>query len=161
MSDAAPANNAAPEQNATPQFALQRIYLKDASFEVPGAPGIFLQNWNPEINIDLATSAQKLDDGSLFEVTLAMTVTARNEGQVAFLVEVKQGGIFQAAGFNDAELGPLLGAYCPNLLFPYIREAISDIVSKGSFPQLLLQPINFDAVYAERQRLETEAAITA
>lgn len=144
-----------------PQFALQRVYLKDASFEVPGAPKVFLQQWAPEVAIDLASTAETLEDGNHVEVTLSLTVTARNEGQTAFLVEVKQAGIFQAIGFDDAALGPLLGAYCPNVLFPYAREAISDLVGKGSFPQLLLQPINFDAVYAERLRQEQDAATTA
>lgn len=148
---------------AQPQFALQRIYLKDASFEVPNAPRVFLQAWNPEISIDLATGMAQLEDGNHYEVTLSLTVTAKNDNQVAFLVEVQQAGIFQAIGFPDEELAPLLGAYCPNLLFPYAREAISDLVGKGSFPQLLLQPINFDAVFAENQRrlTETETATTA
>ncbi|PQA51813.1 protein-export chaperone SecB [Amnimonas aquatica] len=149
------------EEAVQPQFALQRIYLKDASFEVPGAPRVFLQNWSPEVSIDLATSTAALDEGKHFEVTLALTVTARNEGQTAFLIEVKQAGIFQIEGVPETELGPLLGAYCPNLLFPYAREAVSDIVSKGSFPQLLLQPVNFDAVYAEslrQQQGEQEAS---
>ncbi len=144
-----------------PQFALQRVYLKDVSFEVPGAPKVFLQQWQPEVSIDLNTSTQRLDDGNHYDVTLALTVTARNEGQVAFLVEIKQAGIFQIEGVADAELGPLLGAYCPNLLFPFAREAIADIVGKGSFPQLLLQPINFDAVYAESLRKQQEASATA
>ncbi len=143
------------------QFALQRVYLKDVSFEVPGAPKVFLQQWQPEVNIDLNTSAERLEDGRHFDVTLALTVTARNEGQVAFLVEIKQSGIFQIEGVADAELGPLLGSYCPNLLFPFAREAISDIVGKGSFPQLLLQPINFDAVYSETMRKLAEAETTA
>lgn len=148
---------------AQPQFALQRIYLKDASFEVPNAPRVFLQAWNPEISIDLATGMAQLEDGNHYEVTLSLTVTAKNDNQVAFLVEVQQAGIFQAIGFPDEELAPLLGAYCPNLLFPYAREAISDLVGKGSFPQLLLQPINFDAVFAENQRrlAETETVTTA
>lgn len=148
---------------AQPQFALQRIYLKDTSFEVPNAPRVFLQAWNPEISIDLATGMAQLEDGNHYEVTLSLTVTAKNDNQVAFLVEVQQAGIFQAIGFPDEELAPLLGAYCPNLLFPYAREAISDLVGKGSFPQLLLQPINFDAVFAENQRrlAETETATTA
>jgi len=143
------------------QFALQRVYLKDVSFEVPGAPKVFLQQWQPEVNIDLNTTAERLEDGRHFDVTLALTVTARNEGQVAFLVEIKQSGIFQIEGVADAELGPLLGSYCPNLLFPFAREAISDIVGKGSFPQLLLQPINFDAVYTETMRKLAEAEATA
>lgn len=146
---------------AQPQFALQRIYLKDASFEVPGAPRVFLQTWNPEVSIDLSTATVRLEDGNHFEVTLSLTVTAKNEGQNAFLIEVKQAGIFQAQGFSDADLGPLLGAYCPNLLFPYAREAVSDIVGKGSFPQLLLQPINFDAVFAESQRAQAEQTVSA
>lgn len=143
------------------QFALQRVYLKDVSFEVPGAPKVFLQQWQPEVNIDLNTSAERLEDGRHFDVTLALTVTARNEGQIAFLVEIKQSGIFQIEGVADTELGPLLGSYCPNLLFPFAREAISDIVGKGSFPQLLLQPINFDAVYSETMRKLAEAETTA
>jgi len=143
------------------QFALQRVYLKDVSFEVPGAPKVFLQQWQPEVNIDLNTSAQRLEDGRHYDVTLALTVTASNEGQVAFLVDIKQAGIFQIEGVADAELGPLLGSYCPNLLFPFAREAISDIVGKGSFPQLLLQPINFDAVYSETMRKLAEAETTA
>ncbi len=146
---------------AQPQFTLQRIYLKDASFEVPGAPRVFLQTWSPEVSIDLSTATLRLEDGNHFEVTLALTVTAKNEDQNAFLIEVKQAGIFQAQGFSDAELGPLLGAYCPNLLFPYAREAVSDLVGKGSFPQLLLQPINFDAVFAESQRALAEQTASA
>lgn len=146
---------------AQPQFALQRIYLKDTSFEVPNAPRVFLQAWNPDISIDLATGMAQLEDGNHYEVTLSLTVTAKNDNQVAFLVEVQQAGIFQAIGFPDEELAPLLGAYCPNLLFPYAREAISDLVGKGSFPQLLLQPINFDAVFAENQRRLAEADATA
>ena len=144
-----------------PQFALQRIYLKDTSFEVPGAPKVFLQTWNPEVNIDLATAHQMLEDGKHYEVQLAITVTAKNEGSTAFLVEVKQAGIFQIEGVDEAELGPLLGAYCPNLLFPFAREAISDLVGKGSFPQLLLQPVNFDALYADSLRRKNEAGAEA
>lgn len=135
-----------------PQFALQRVYVKDASFEVPNAPKVFLQTWKPDVNIDLNTQVTRLEDNQHFDITLSITVTAKNEGEVAFIAEVKQAGIFQVVGVPDAELGPLLGAYCPNLLFPFAREAISDLVGKGSFPQLLLQPINFDAVYAESQR---------
>lgn len=143
------------------QFALQRVYLKDSSFEVPGAPKVFLQTWNPEVNIDLATAHQALEDGKHFEVQLAITVTAKNDGATAFLVEVKQAGIFQIEGVAEAELGPLLGAYCPNVLFAFAREAISDLVGKGSFPQLLLQPVNFDALYADSLRRQHEAGAGA
>ena len=149
-------------ENTQPQFALQRVYLKDASLEVPDAPAVFLQTWNPEVSIDLASAVTPLEDKAHYEVTVSLTVTARNEGQTAFLVEVKQAGVFQAVGFDDAGLGPLLGAYCPNVLFPYAREAVSDLVGKASFPQLLLQPINFDAIYAERlqQQQQQHAAVT-
>lgn len=142
------------------QFALQRIYLKDASVEVPSAPGVFLQKWNPEVSIDLNTEHAALEDGKHHEVCVAITVTARNEGEVAFLVEVKQAGIFLVDGVGEAEQGPLLGAYCPNLLFPYAREAISDLVGKASFPQLLLQPVNFEALYAEKIRAASAPATT-
>lgn len=144
-----------------PQFALQRVYIKDVSFEVPGAPKVFLQQWQPEVNIDLNTSVDRLEDGVHYDVTLALTVTARNQGEVAFLVEIKQAGIFQIEHVPEQEMAPLLGSYCPNLLFPFAREAISDLVGKGSFPQLLLQPINFDAVYAETLRKQQAASTSA
>lgn len=144
-----------------PQFALQRVYIKDVSFEVPGAPKVFLQQWQPEVNIDLNTSVDRLEDGVHYDVTLALTVTARNQGEVAFLVEIKQAGIFQIEHVPEQEMAPLLGSYCPNLLFPFAREAISDLVGKGSFPQLLLQPINFDAVYAETLRKQQAAGASA
>jgi preprotein translocase subunit SecB len=143
-------------QQAQGQFALQRIYVKDLSFEAPNAPKVFLAPWQPEVNVELSTSASRLEDGKNFEVVLALTVTVKNDNATAFLVEVKQAGIFLIDGVPDAQIGQLLGAYCPNLLFPYARETVSDVVTRGSFPQLLLAPVNFDAVFAEAQRKRSE-----
>jgi preprotein translocase subunit SecB len=139
------------QQQTQGQFALQRIYVKDLSFESPGAPRTFTSAWKPEVNIELATGASRVDEKN-FEVVLSVTVTVKNEGATAFIAEAKQAGLFQIEGVPDAQLGHLLGAFCPNLLFPYVRETISDIVTRGSFPQLLLAPVNFDAVFEEAQR---------
>lgn len=134
------------------QFALQRIYVKDLSFEAPHAPKTFLAPWQPDVSIELGTQASRMEDGKNYEVVLSVTVTVKNEGVTAFLVEVKQAGVFLIEGVPDSQLAGLLGAYCPNMLFPYVRETVSDIVTRGSFPQLLLAPVNFDAVFAEAQR---------
>ncbi|MGD8914848.1 MAG: protein-export chaperone SecB [Candidatus Thiodiazotropha sp.] len=133
------------------EFALQRIYTKDVSFETPNTPAVFQQEWKPETSVNLNTEVNKLND-KVFEVMLTVTVTTKIGDKTAYLVEVKQAGIFSISGFPDQEMGPLLGAYCPNQLFPYVREAISDIVMKGSFPQLVLQPVNFDMLYAQHQQ---------
>lgn len=145
------------------QFALQRIYVKDLSFEAPNAPKVFLAEWKPEVSVDLSTQASKLEDGKNYEVVLAVTVTVKNADQVAFIAEVKQAGIFLVDGVPEAQVGQLLGAYCPNLLFPYARETVSDVVSRGSFPQMLLVPVNFDAVFAEslRQRQASQQGAAA
>jgi preprotein translocase subunit SecB len=150
----------ASEQQAQGQFALQRIYVKDLSFEAPNAPKVFLGTWQPEVNLDLSTSTSRLEDGKNYEVVLSLTVTVKNDNQTAFLVEVKQAGIFLIDGFGDDQLPQLLGAYCPTVLFPYARETVSDVVSRGSFPQLLLAPINFDAAFAEAQRRRAEQGTT-
>ncbi len=142
MSDAKQANETARE------FALQRIYVKDISFETPNSPTIFTEEWKPESNLNLNSSVNKLDDKT-YEVVLTITVTTKVGDKTAFLVEVQQAGIFVVQGFPDNEMGHMMGAYCPNLLFPYAREVVSDLVSKGSFPQLLLTPVNFDALYAQ------------
>jgi preprotein translocase subunit SecB len=137
------------EQNR--EFALQRIYTKDISFETPNTPAVFQQEWKPDTSVNLNTEVNKLTD-TVFEVMLSVTVTTKVGDKTAYLVEVKQAGIFSITGFPDQEMGPLLGAYCPNQLFPFVREAISDIVMKGSFPQLVLQPVNFDMLYAQHQQ---------
>ncbi|MCF6281097.1 MAG: protein-export chaperone SecB [Candidatus Polarisedimenticolaceae bacterium] len=132
-------------------FSIQRIYTRDISFETPNSPGIFRQQWKPETALDINTNVKDLEEGS-FEVTLTVTVTTKVEEKTAYLAEVQQSGIFTISGFPEKEKGPLIGAYCPNVLFPYAREVISDLVTKGSFPQLMLQPVNFDALYAQHQQ---------
>jgi preprotein translocase subunit SecB len=151
------------EQAAAPEaksgnFGIQRIFLKDTSFESPNAPQIFQGQWKPQINMDLNTKSNKLAD-DVYEVVLTITVTAKNEDQTAFLAEVHQAGIFKIEGLEGAALHQAVGAFCPNLLFPYAREAIDSLVLKGSFPALMLAPVNFDAIYAQSiQQAQAQAA---
>jgi preprotein translocase subunit SecB len=133
------------------QFAIQRIYVKDLSFEAPSSPEVFLRDWKPEVNMNLGTQSRSLD-ASHHEVTLTATVTVSSGGTTAFLVEVKQAGIFVLSGFPPADVAPVLGSYCPNILFPYLREVVSDLVTRGGFPQFLMAPVNFDAAYAQAVR---------
>jgi preprotein translocase subunit SecB len=144
-------------QNTPPQrqFAVQRIYVKDVSFESPNAPDIFRGDWQPQNELNLNTKVNPLGD-TAYEVVLTVTVTTKVGEKTAFIVEVKQAGIFTLAGFSQQELGPMLGAYIPNLLFPYAREVVSDLVTKGSFPQLVLQHVSFDALFAQQQQQGTE-----
>jgi preprotein translocase subunit SecB len=133
------------------EFAMQRVYTKDISFETPSTPVVFQQEWKPETKVNLNTEMQNLSDG-VYEVVLTVTVTTSLGEQTAYLAEVKQAGIFTISGFSEQEMGPMIGAFCPSQLFPYVREVISDLITKGSFPQLLLQPVNFDALYAQHQQ---------
>ncbi len=145
------------EQQAQPQLALERIYTKDLSFEVPGA-SVFTKEWQPELNINLSSAAEKIDD-THFEVALKVVVQANNAGETAFIVDATQAGIFLVDGVEEDRLPYILGAYAPNILFPFLREAVNDLVTKGSFPQLLLTPINFDAEFeANMQRVQEAAA---
>ena len=132
-----------------PEFAIQRIYVKDLSFEAPSAPQIFRENWEPKVNIDLHSSSTEVE-GSISEVVLAVTVTVRLGEKVAFIAEVKQSGIFTIGEFDDEQKKQIIGSFCPNILFPYAREAITDLVTRGGFPQIYLAPINFDAVYQQQ-----------
>ncbi|MFC6671170.1 protein-export chaperone SecB [Marinobacterium aestuariivivens] len=143
------------QQASGPQFSVQRIYLKDASLEAPGTPTVFTKQWKPEINLDLNTRTKTLGE-SHYEVVLTLTVTAKVEEETAFLIEVQQAGIFQIAGLGEAELNHTLGAFCPNILFPYARESVDSLATKGSFPALMLAPVNFEALYA--QRMQQQAA---
>lgn len=129
-------------------FNIQKIYVKDVSFETPNSPEIFTQPWDPKVEFNLSSNTQQVQDG-VFEVNLTLTLTVKIEQKTAYLVEINQAGIFSASGFASDEMGHLLGSYCPNMLFPYAREAISDLVSKGGFPPMLLAPVNFDALYAQ------------
>ncbi len=143
------------QQSEERQFQLQRIYIKDVSFESPNAPTVFTGEWQPKHELNLNSKVNKLNEET-FEVVLAVTVTTKMGEQTAFIVEVQQAGLVTVKGFPEQELGQLLGAYCPNLLFPYAREAISDLVTKGSFPQLILQPVNFDALFAQHRNQMAE-----
>lgn len=130
------------------EFAIQRLYLKDLSFETPEAPDIFKQQWQPDLNLELHTHSSTLEE-NVFEVVLSATVTVKSEEKVAFLVELKYAGIFSISNFPDEQMGALLGSVCPSILFPYLREVVSDVVTRGSYPQLILAPVNFDALYAQ------------
>lgn len=133
-----------------PQLGLERIYIKDISFEVPSAE-VFTKEWSPKIDISMATNTTNLDEDHK-EVVLTVTVTSTNADSTAFVAEVQQAGIFLLKNIPEQDLPHLLNAYCPNILFPYAREAISDIVTRGSFPQLLLAPVNFDQAYLQAQQ---------
>jgi len=137
------------EQQADRQFAIQRIYTKDISFESPNAPQVFISEWEPKINVDLSTEIQALSQDTI-QVVLTVNVVAKHEEKTAFLVEVQQAGIFLAKGFSEEELGPLMGIGAPNALYPYAREVVSDLITRGSFPQFTLQPVNFEQMYAQQ-----------
>lgn len=135
--------------NAEAAFIIQRIYSKNVSFETNNAPAVFQQQWNPELMLDLTNNHTKLDD-TVYEVVLSVTATVKNNNETAFLVEIQQAGIFTIEGAAAEQLDHLLGSFCPSILFPYAREAISTEVTRGSFPQLVLSPINFDALYMQQ-----------
>ena len=136
------------------QFAIQKIYLKDVSFESPHSPQSFTSEQQPQINVQINSSNQAVADDT-YEVVLEITVTAKHDDKTAFLAEVKQAGIFTISGFPQESLGGMIGAFCPETLFPFAREAVSELVSKGGFPQLLLAPVNFNALYTQQMQQQT------
>ena len=147
----APAAKPAATPAENPQlFKIQRIYLKDVSYESPQTPGVFVANtaWKPAVSLHLNTESSRLDN-DLYESVLSVTATVTLGESTAYLIEVKQAGLFLIRGFEEARLAPMLGSFCPNLLFPFAREEIASLVQKGGFPQLLLDPVNFDALYAQ------------
>jgi preprotein translocase subunit SecB len=157
---AAPGADAGAGSQQGAQFALQRIYVKDISFENPNAPEVFRKAWKPKIKLDLNSRSQKLDE-AVYEVVLTLSIEAKNEDDVTgFICEMQQAGIFRLEGFEDAQLQHMLSSYCPNVLFPYARETVDSLVLKGSFPPLMLAPVNFDALYAEalRRRADEQGA---
>jgi len=131
------------------QFAVQKVYVKDISFETPNSPQIFQKQWQPLVNMDLASSAKVLE-GQLYEVVLSITVTVSFEKQTVYLVEVQQAGIFHLSGLPQDAVERVLATACPNILFPFAREVVADLVTRGGFPQLLLAPVNFDALYRSK-----------
>lgn len=134
-------------QAPTAQFAIQRIYTKDISFETPNSPEMFKREWKPEVQLDLDTRSTKIDE-DLYEIVLAVTVTAKIGEETAFLCEVQQAGIFTIGEMPEQNKAHMMGAFCPNTLFPYARETISNLVNRGTFPALNLAPVNFDAIFA-------------
>ncbi|MDP4535061.1 protein-export chaperone SecB [Alkalimonas collagenimarina] len=155
------ANGVAAEQpDQQTQFSIQRIFVKDISFEAPNAPAIFRKEWKPEVKLDLDTRSDKLED-DVYQVTLSLTVTTTVGDETAFLCEVQQSGIFSIAQLPENQLAHMLASFCPNILFPYAREAVSNLVNRGTFPQLNLAPVNFDALFAQyvqKRQAEAEGA---
>lgn len=132
-----------------PVFSIEKIYVKDLSLEVPNAPQVFLQAEAPQLEVQLSNASQSID-GVLFESSVSVTVTAKVGDKTLFLVEAVQAGIFQIRGIPEGELPAVLGIVCPNVLFPYARETVSDIVNRAGFPPVLLAPVNFEAIYQQQ-----------
>ena len=139
-----------------PSFQIEKLYVKDLSLELPNAPQVFLQSESPQLEIQVRNDAQKFGD-SLYEAVVTVTVTAKVGEKTLFLAEAAQAGIFSLRDIPEADLGPLLGIACPNILYPYVREAISDLVTRGGFPPVLLAPVSFEALYAQRNQAEPGA----
>jgi preprotein translocase subunit SecB len=144
------------EQNEQPVFGIEKLYVKDLSLEVPNAPQIYLEREAPQVEIQLGTSGSGVGDDA-YEVVLTVTVTAKLEDKTVFLVEVGQAGIFRIANVPNEQIEPLVAVACPNILFPYAREAVSDAVTRAGFQPIVLQPVNFEAMYM--QRLQQQAQV--
>ena len=143
-----------------PVFSIEKIYIKDMSLEAPNAPQIFLEMENPQVGIELQNKAAAVDQ-DVFEVVVTITVTSKVQDKVAFLVEVAQAGIFVVRNVPEEAMSGILGITCPNILFPYAREAVSSIVTRAGFPPVMLNPINFEALYAQQlQQQQADAAAT-
>ncbi|MET0471924.1 MAG: protein-export chaperone SecB [Burkholderiales bacterium] len=148
----------AEQSEQQPVFSIEKLYVKDLSLEIPNAPEIFLEREAPQVDVQLQTQGKGVQDG-VFEVVLTVTVTAKLKDKTVFLVEVAQGGIFQIRNVPQDDMEPILGIACPNILFPYAREVVSDAVSRAGFPPVVLNPMNFEAMYQQRkQEKATEAA---
>ncbi len=141
-------------------FEINRVYVKDVSVEAPNTPEVFTLEWDPEVNINLSNAANEIDgDGALFEVSLTLTVTAELGDKTAYVVEVEQAGIFTLQGFDDEQKGYLIGAVVPNILFPYARETISSLSQKAGFPPMLLNPIDFNALYQQHLQEQMQGQV--
>jgi preprotein translocase subunit SecB len=147
------------QDNTQPMFNMDKIYVKDISLEIPHAPQIFLERESPQIEVQLHTSAGSVDDG-VFEVTVTATVTAKIADKVMFLIEAKQAGIFTLRNLPEAEKEPVLAVMCPNILFPYLREVVSDVSVRAGFAPVMLNPINFDVLYQQQQQTQAAGATT-
>ena len=145
------------EQNEQPVFGIEKLYIKDLSVEVPNAPEIFLEREAPQIEIQLNTGGRGVGEG-VFEVILTVTVTAKFGEKTVFLVEVGQAGIFRIMNVPEDQIEPLIAVACPNILFPYARETVSDAVTRAGFSPIVLQPVNFEAMYMQRMQEQTAAS---
>lgn len=151
------------QQQVSQHFDIQKVYLKDVSLETPNSPAIFTEQWQPQSEVRLETGATPLTQ-ELFEVVLTVTVTSKLGDRTAYLAEIQQAGLFTLRGFDDPQMGHMLHAFCPNILFPFAREELASLIGKGGFPALLLNPINFDGLYMQRlqqQQAEATGAIPA
>ena len=144
------------EQNEQPVFGIEKLYVKDLSLEVPNAPQIYLEREAPQVEIQLGTSGSGVGDGA-YEVVLTVTVTAKLEDKTVFLVEVGQAGIFRIVNVPNEQIEPLIAVACPNILFPYAREAVSDAVTRAGFQPIVLQLVNFEAMYMQRLQQQAQA----
>lgn len=141
-----------------PIFRIEKIYVKDLSLEIPNAPGVFLEREAPQVDVQLHTIGERIDEG-MYEALLTATITAKVNDKTMFLVEVRQAGIFQIRNLAETEMEPVLGIACPNILFPYLREAVSDIVTRAGFPPVILNPVNFEVIYQQdKQQADLNAA---
>jgi preprotein translocase subunit SecB len=140
---------------AVPVFNIEKLYVKDLSLEIPNAPAIFLERVNPQIDLQLQTQAASVEEG-VFEVIVTVTITAKlpEQDKVMFLIEAKQAGIFQIRNIPADEMENILAVMCPNILYPYLREVVSDIAVRGGFAPVLLNPINFDVIYQQQKQLQ-------
>lgn len=140
------------------RISVAKIYVKDFSFESPMSPEIFKSDkWSPKTNLNLRSGQTEQGD-DVYEVVLTITVDAKEDDKTVFLVELQQAGLFELAGYSPEELAAITGSYCPSILFPYAREAIASVIQKGGFPEFVLQPINFDALFVQSQQQAAEAA---
>jgi preprotein translocase subunit SecB len=145
------------DQPQQPVFTIEKVYVKDLSLELPHAPQVFLESQAPQVDVQIGSSANPVQEG-LYECVITLTVTAKVADKTYFLVEVAQAGIFQIRNVPQSDLDPILGIACPNILFPYGREVVADLISRGGFPPVHLAPINFEAVYAQRVQEQSRAA---
>jgi len=139
-----------------PTFGIEKVYVKDVSLEVPAGPQAFMQQEQPQLEVQITQQSQRVND-VLHEVTLVVTVTAKSADKTLFLVEASQAGVFQIRNVPDSDLPPLLGIVCPNVLFPYARETVSDLITRAGFPPVLLAPVNFEAIYQQRAEASAKA----
>ncbi len=148
------------QESNQPVFSIEKLFVKDLSIEVPNAPRIYLERDTPQVEVQLNTSANPIDEG-YFEVVVSVTVTAKLAEKTVFLVEASQGGVFQIRNIPQGELDPVLGITCPNILYPYVREVISDAVVRAGFAPVLLNPVNFDAIFQAQREAKTQAGAGA